>query len=301
MEARRIKELLEQAQAPLLSFEFFPPKDSAGLESLKTAAGKLLAAQPDFVTVTYGAGGSTRDRTLQVCDLLAQMGYGPVMPHLTCVGSSRSDLQELARRLHALGYRNIMALRGDPPQGASTFQAPRDGLEHASGLVALLKETHPDFCCGVAGYPETHPEAPSPEADIAHLKLKMEAGASFVTTQLFFDNAHYFRFVETCRAAGIRQPILPGLLPAISLPQAQRMTARCKTSLPAELVRRLERAGGDGEAAEQAGIEWAQQQIQDLLERGAPGIHLYVMNRSKAALTPAIAECFRSFRGGFAS
>ena len=297
MAVERIKDLLTRPHTPLLSFEFFPPRDEVGLESLKKAAGKLLAAQPDFVTVTYGAGGSTRDRTLQVCALLQQMGFGPVMPHLTCVGSTQEEIRALADRLFTLGYRNIMALRGDPPQGTSTFQTSANGLAHASELVALLKASHPGFCCGVAGYPETHPEAASFAKDIAHLKQKLDAGADFVTTQLFFDNTHYFRFVEACRKAGITQPILPGLLPAISLKQAQRMTARCQTTLPPELLRNMERAGGEGEAAEQAGIEWAQLQIEDLLTQGAPGIHLYVMNRSKAALTPAIADCFRRFRG----
>ncbi|HBA84429.1 MAG TPA: methylenetetrahydrofolate reductase [NAD(P)H] [Verrucomicrobia bacterium] len=297
MDALCIKDLLDRRKSPLLSFEFFPPKDGLGMASLETAAAQLLSAKPDFATVTYGAGGSTRERTLQVCDLLRQMGYGPIMPHLTCVGSTRDELLALADRLHGLGYRNIMTLRGDPPQGETVFQAVTDGLAHASDLVALLKTAHTDFCCGVAGYPERHPEAPSAREDIVHLKQKTDAGADFITTQLFFDNRCYFDFVEACRTAGIRQPILPGLLPAISLKQAQRMTARCKTRLPEELIRQMEEAGSEGDAAEEVGIQWAQKQIEELLGRGAPGIHLYVMNRSKAALTPAIADCFRRFRG----
>jgi methylenetetrahydrofolate reductase (NADPH) len=297
MDALRIKDLLEKKKSPLLSFEFFPPKDGVGMASLQTAATQLLSAKPDFVTVTYGAGGSTRERTLEVCALLKQMGYGPIMPHLTCVGSSRSELITIANQLYEQGYRNIMTLRGDPPQGQTVFQTVDDGLSHASDLVALLKSVRPDFCCGVAGYPEVHPEANGLSTDILNLKRKIDAGADFITTQLFFDNHYYFEFVKTCRAVGIQKPILPGLLPVISLKQAQRMTTRCKTTLPQELIRRLEAVGGEGDAAEEVGIQWAQQQIEELLSRGAPGIHLYVMNRSKAALTPAIADCFRRFRG----
>lgn len=288
----RIADLLARARRPLLSFEFFPPKDEAALAGLQTVSQQLQALRPDFVTCTYGAGGSTRQRTLQVCEILRAEGFAPVMPHLTCVGSSRAELHELADDLYQRGFRNIMTLRGDPPKGDTAFRPAADGLAHASELVTLLKARHADFCCGVACYPETHPEAMSPESDLKHFAHKIAVGGDFGTTQLFFDNEVYFRFVEKCRAAGVTQPILPGLLPAISLKQVQRMCAMCKTTLPPELARQLEAAGGDGEAAELVGIRWAERQIEDLLARGVPGIHLYILNRAKAALSDELVRFF---------
>jgi methylenetetrahydrofolate reductase (NADPH) len=272
---------------PLRSFEFFPAKDDAGWETLRATATALRPLSPDFVSVTYGAGGTTRERTARACALLrGEFGF-TVMPHLTCVGHSRAELEALADRIHADGLRNIMTLRGDPPRGQTAFVPPPDGLGYANELVALLKSRHPDFCLGVAGYPETHPAAPSPEADLANLKRKVDAGAAFVTTQNFFDNAVYHRFVEKCRAAGITVPIVPGIMPALSLRQTQSCAAMCGTALPAELRARLEAAGDDAAAAESVGIEWARAQIRDLLAHGAPGIHLYILNRSKAALALA--------------
>jgi methylenetetrahydrofolate reductase (NADPH) len=291
-----ISDLLKTARWPLLSFEFFPPKDDAGMENLKRAAEQLLAARPDFVTCTYGAGGSTRLRTLQVCDLLRDLGFSPVMPHLTCVGSSRADLHQVADEIYARGYRNIMTLRGDPPKGDTTFKPAPDGLSHASELVALLKDRHPDFCCGVAAYPEMHPEATSAQADLGHLADKLAGGGDFATTQLFFDNQVYYQFVEKCRAAGIKKHVVPGLLPAISLKQVQRMCAMCKTFLPPELALAMEKAGGDGDAAEAVGLQWAVRQVDDLLARGVPGIHLYILNRSKAALSSELLASLRKHR-----
>lgn len=287
-----ISELFSRSRKPLLSFEFFPPKDDAALAALRSNGEALRAAKPDFVTCTYGAGGSTRQRTMEVCGLLRELGFGPVMPHLTCVGHSRSELETTAHEWHRLGFRNIMTLRGDPPRGFSQFRPAPDGFSHAAELVALLKSEYPDFCCGVAGYPEAHPESVSPEADIRHLKAKVDAGGSFVTTQLFFDNSFYFNFVKHCRKAGISQPILPGLLPVISLKQVQRMCGMCKTTLPNELASQLEAVGGDGEAAELVGIRWAERQIEELLAKGAPGIHLYILNRSKAALSQELIRFF---------
>lgn len=288
----RISDLLKAAPRPLLSFEFFPPKDDAAMGALRIAAAQLLALRPDFVTCTYGAGGSTRQRTLAVCELLRALGFGPVMPHLTCVGSSRAELGDIADDLYARGFRNVMTLRGDPPKGDTTFKPAPDGLAHATDLVRLLVGRHADFCCGVAGYPEMHPEAVSPDADLAHLKEKVDAGGAFVTTQLFFDNSVYFDFVKRCRAVGIQVPILPGLLPAISLKQVQRMCAMCRTRLPEGLARAMEAAGGEGEAAEYVGIRWAERQMEELLAGGAPGIHLYILNRSKAVLSRELVRFF---------
>lgn len=274
-------------RGPVRSLEFFPPKDEAGVAALRQAAGALKKIGPDFVSVTYGAGGGTRERSAQVGALLKDEFGFTVMPHLTCVGHSRGELAAMADRFHAGGFRNIMALRGDPPKGSAEFRPAPDGLRHASELVALLKARHADFCLGVAGYPEKHPEAPSFEADLAHLRGKVEAGASFVTTQLFFDNDVYHRFVERCRAAGIAVPIVPGIMPVLSLPQVRRFTQLCGASLPAKLVRRLEAAGDAPEVVEAVGIDWALGQIRGLLERGAPGYHLYILNRAKSALALA--------------
>jgi methylenetetrahydrofolate reductase (NADPH) len=271
----------------LRSIEFFPPKDEAGVEALRQTALALKRMAPDFVSVTYGAGGSTRQRTAQVSGLLrAEFGY-TVMPHLTCVGHSRSELDEIADKIHGDGFRNIMTLRGDPPKGSSEFRATVDGLRHADELVTLLKGRHSDFCLGVGGYPEKHPEAPSAGIDLANLKRKVDAGADFVTTQLFFDNEAYYRFVDRCRAVGILVPIVPGIMPVLSLKQIQRFTAMCGTSLPQALTRRLEAAGDVAEIVEAVGIDWALSQIRDLLGHGAPGYHLYILNRAKSALALA--------------
>jgi methylenetetrahydrofolate reductase (NADPH) len=285
---------------PALSYEFFPPRSEEGLRGLQEVVRALATTRPAFTTVTYGAGGSTRERTFAVAEMLRAEGLGPVMPHLTCVGSSRAELEALSDRVHADGYRSLMTLRGDPPRGERAFVPAADGLANARELVELLTARHPDFCCGVAGYPETHPEAASAAADLAYLRTKVDAGASFVTTQLFFDNDVYFSFVERCRAAGIKVPILPGLLPASSLAQIRRFTELCGASLPAELVGRLERAGGEGPAAEQVGIDWCAEQMAGLLRGGAPGIHLYILNKARAALSRELGDAFRAAPAGAA-
>ena len=272
---------------PLRSLEFFPPKDDAGVESLRATATALKRMEPDFVSVTYGAGGSTRERTAQVSDILRREFGFTVMPHLTCVGHSRSELEGGADRIHEGGFRNIMTLRGDPPKGETTFTPYKDGLRYASDLVTLLKARYADFCLGVAGYPEKHPEAASLESDLENLRRKVDAGASFVTTQLFFDNAIYYRFVERCRAAGINVPIVPGIMPVLSLKQIQRFTSMCGATLPAKLITRLEVAAENTEVVEMIGIDWALTQIRDLLANGAPGYHLYILNRAKGALALA--------------
>ena len=272
---------------PLRSLEFFPPKDDAGVEALRQAAMVLKRIAPDFVSVTYGAGGSTRERTAQVSSLLKnELGF-TVMPHLTCVGHSRAELNDLADRIHGDGFRNIMTLRGDPPKGSTAFQTAVDGLTYASELVDLLMRRHPDFCLGVGGYPEKHPEASSLDADLDALKRKTDAGAAFITTQLFFDNAVYFDFVARCRARGISVPIVPGIMPVLSLKQIQRFTAMCGASLPWQLLRRLQATDDHPDVVEMIGLDWALDQIRDLLAQGAPGYHLYIMNRARGALALA--------------
>ena len=294
--SKRISDLLANRSRPLLSIEFFPPKDHKGFAILGSSIERMRVIRPDFVTVTYGAGGSTRDLSPVVSEVLGKMGFSPIMPHLTCLGSTRQDLEPVADRMYEAGYRNIMAIRGDPPQDQPGFKPPKDGLLYASELVAFLKNRYPDLCCGVAGYPETHPEAESPEADIRHLKEKLDAGGSFVVTQLFYDNAVYFDFVTRCRRAGIEAPIIPGLLPAVSLSQAQRMSSRCKAAFPAEVAAQLEKAGGSGPVAEAIGIQGTVKQIDGLLAQGVPGVHLYILNRANTALAPALEECLSRWR-----
>ncbi len=282
----RIDSLLAK-DGPIRSVEFFPPKDDAGVSALRQTAAALKSITPAFVSVTYGAGGSTRDRTALVSNMLREEFGFAVMPHLTCVNHTRDEIVDIARGHHGRGIRNIMALRGDVPKSLTAETAFKDGLRYGSDIVALLNEALPEICCGVGGYPEKHPEAATVDGDIENLKRKVEAGAGFVTTQLFFDNDVYYRFVDRCRAAGIGIPILPGIMPALSVKSILRMAELCGSTLPSRLARRLEIAGDNMDVVEFVGIEWAVTQIRDLLERGAPGYHLYILNRAKSALALA--------------
>jgi len=291
-----IRELLETRRQPTLSLEFYPPKDPLGFGILGGSIERMRPIHPDFVTCTYGAGGAGREFSFAAWELLSRMGFTPVVAHLTCIGASRDELAAQIERIYAAGIRNIMALRGDPPKGQTAFTAAPDGLSYAADLVTLIKSLHPDICCGVAGYPETHPEAASREDDIRHLKEKVEAGADFINTQLFFENPVYFDFLDECRAAGIEAPILPGLLPATSLSQARRTVALCKARFPAALEQQLEAAGSDAEAARSVGIDWLTAQIDGLIEHGAPGIHLYILNQAKTILDPRLADCLARWR-----
>jgi len=289
-----IRDLLAGRRQPTLSLEFYPPKDPAGFDLLERSIERMRPVHPDFVTCTYGAGGSSRELSFAAWDLLARLGFTPVVAHLTCVGASRADLEAQIHRIHASGIRNIMALRGDPPRGESTFTPAPDGLAHASDLVALIKALHPDICCGVAGYPETHPEAPSLADDLRHLKEKLDAGADFVNTQLFFDNAAYFRFLDAARAAGISAPILPGLMPVASVAQLDRSLAFSRATAPEPLRAALQNP--DPEAARAAGIQWISRQIDGLIAHGAPGIHLYILNQARTVLHPRLAACLAQWR-----
>ncbi len=273
-----------RAGRPLVSVEFYPPKTAEGARQILDTAAALAPYRPDFVSITYGAGGSTRERTLEYGLILRDRFGFEVMPHLTCVGHSRAELHAVLTRLRDAGFRNLMVLRGDPPKGATEFQPHPDGLRYASELVAFIREHYPDFCLGVGGYPETHPEAPSPEADLHNLKTKVDAGADFITTQLFFDNAAFFKFNERCRAAGITVPIIPGLLPALSHAQVQKFTTFCKASYPPALAAGLQPLVGQDAAAEAAGVAWADAQIRGLLDARVPGLHLYILNRASSAL-----------------
>ncbi len=272
------------AGRPLKSIEFFPPKDDAGVEQLRLTAREIAKLSPDYVSITYGAGGSTRERTAAIARQLREGNGFVTMAHLTCVNHSPAEIEQIATAHHSAGIRNIMALRGDIPKGADPATAFQPGLRYGSDLVALLKRKHPDFCLGVGGYPEKHPEASSSALDLDALKRKVDAGADFIVTQLFFDNAVYYRFVEACRARGIQVPIVPGIMPVLSLKQIRRISEMCGAALPAPLARRLEAAGDSADAVEFIGLEWAITQIRGLLANNAPGYHLYTLNRAKSAL-----------------
>jgi len=292
-----ITQQLESAERPLISVEFFPPKTVAGQASFNHAAGRLLELNPDFVSVTCGAGGTAAGPTLEISTQLCGLGYHTVMPHCTCVGRSRDDVLVSVDQYVAAGFSNIMALRGDPPKGEARFEPAPDGFRYAAELVVELRERHPDLCIGAAGYPEKHPEAPAPEQDIVRLKEKVDAGADFITTQLFLDNRVYFEFVEKCRAAGIGVPILPGLLPVTSLRQIDRMLGFCSFQVPAHLREHLADAQDNPAKAERIGLYWAIEQISELIEGGAPGIHLYLLNNARTAFYPELAACLSRVRG----
>lgn len=275
----------------LISVEFFPPKDEAGGELIVETARRVRdELSPDFVSITYGAGGTTRERTLRYARILkGEYGF-EVMPHLTCVGAGREEIEGILAGYAADGFANIMALRGDPPKGQTVFEAHPDGLPYAADLVALIRARYPEVSIGVAGYPEVHPEAISAAKDLEYLKAKVDCGADFITTQLFYDNSSYERFAESCARAGITVPILPGLMPIRSAVQARRFCKR----IPAELDRQLSLAGDDKAALRTVGIDWTIRQIDGLLDSGAPGVHLYIMNRPGMAV-----EIFQALRGKF--
>lgn len=288
---------LKTAKHPLISVEFFPPKTGASQEIFNKGAVELTGLKPDFVSVTCGAGGSAAGPTLEISKQLRGIGYDTVIPHCTCVGMSRAELAHSTDQIMAQGFQNIMALRGDPPRGEKFFKPATDGFRYAAELIAFLRERHPRLCIGTAGYPEKHPEAPDIETDIRHLKEKVNAGADFITTQLFLNNRVYFEFVEKCRAAGIAAPIVPGLLPVISLEQINRMRTFCDFHVPANLLKNLEAAQNDPMQMERIGLNWASEQISELVEGGAPGIHLYLLNRAQTAFYPELFACLSRVRG----
>lgn len=273
-----------------LSFELFPPKSDAGMASLLETVDELMAFEPDFFTCTYGAGGSTRDRTLQVVEAVAKKHNVPVASHLTCVGSTVDQLRDYLRAAKQAMVTHIVALRGDPPKGETEFKAVEGGLRYANELVALIKKEFPELGIAVAGYPEVHQEAVDAVTDLKNLKRKVDAGADIVVTQLFYDNSDFFRFEEDCRDIGIQVPIVPGILPVTNLAQIQRITSLCKAKLPQSFVDRLgERS--DEQWQFEVGVEFAQQQVSELLDRGVPGIHFYVLNKSQA--TRRVLEAVR--------
>lgn len=267
-----------------LSFELFPPKTAESEAAMWRTVDELVGYGPSLVTCTYGAGGSTRGRTLEVIEGLRRRHDVPVASHLTCVGSSVDDLRGYLRDASDRGVAAIVALRGDPPQGATSFEPVAGGLRYAADLVALIRAEFPRFAILVAGYPETHQEAASPEADLENLRRKCAAGGDVVITQLFYDNADFFRFRDRCAALGIEAPIVPGVMPVTNYAQIRRIAALCKARLPESFTRAFDAAGDDEAAQFEAGVAFAARQVEELIAGGAPGIHFYVLNKSPATV-----------------
>ena len=266
------------------SFEFFPPKDDKSAQALLRAAERLQGLNPAYVSVTWGAGGSTRRKTLDVVQMIKSRFGLESMAHLTCVGASKAEIDAILADIDARGIENVLALRGDPPQGDTSFTPHPDGLAHADELVARIRSRW-DFSVGVAGYPEGHIESPSLEADLDNLKRKVDAGGDFIVTQLFFMNDAFFDFVDRVRAAGIDVPVLPGIMPITNVGQIKRFTELCGATIPKPLLKRIEAVAGDRDAVIAEGIDYATRQCRELLEQGSKGVHFYTLNLSRSTKT----------------
>ena len=287
--ARLIRDIYSERRAqgrPTISFEFFPPKTPKGEASLfDRALPRLLEANPHFCSVTYGAGGSTHDTTLEVVDQIQRTSGITGMAHLTCIASTREQIQRFLRDATTLGIRNILALRGDPPRDAPDFAKPDNGFDYSYQLIDFIR-TQGDFSIGTAGFPESHTACTEDKhVDWQRLKAKIEHGANFVLTQLFFDNADYFEFLEyMVTTLGVTVPLTPGVLPILSTKQIKRFAALCGAALPGDLVSQLDELGDDDEAVKTFGVKYATRQCEELLRGGAPGLHIYTLNRSPSTL-----------------
>ncbi len=267
-----------------ISLEFFPPKERQDWPSFFQTVEQLKQLNPLFASVTYGAGGSTHSSTLEIVTRL-QQDYGlEAMAHLTCIGADEAEVLKFMHELARVGVSNVLALRGDPPQDVAAASVTNSSLKHATDLVTFLRGHHPEFGLAVAGYPETHPEAVDAVTDLDYLMCKFENGGDFAITQLFFDNQHYFDFVSRARAVGVTKPIIPGILPVVNLKVIKRIMSLCGASLPAEYLAKLEDADSRGGASEvqRLGVDYARKQAEGLLAGGAPGVHLYTLNRVDA-------------------
>lgn len=269
---------------PAISFEFFPPKTETSSEELFRTISMLMPLQPAYVSVTYGAGGTTRERTHDLVVKLRKETDLTIVSHLTCVGSSKEEINQILSKYAVNGINNIMALRGDPPKGQIHAELPPDGFAYASDLVAFIKTHYPQMGIGVAGFPEGHPGTPNRLTEIDHLKKKIDAGADYICTQLFFDNRDFYDYCERCEMAGIKVPIIAGVMPITSRKGMSRMAELALGArFPAKLLRAMERAEDDVQA-EHVGLEWATEQVHDLIANKVRGIHFYTLNKSKATL-----------------
>jgi methylenetetrahydrofolate reductase (NADPH) len=293
----KISDLLRFARErgePVFSFEFFPPKTDEGVRALFETVEALRPLGPAYVSVTYGAGGSTRQRTVELVKRLKREAEVEAMAHITCVGSSRDEIAAVLDEVAEAGIQNVLALRGDPPRGQTEFVPHPEGFRYATELVEFVR-SRPErwrFCVGAACYPEGHVETPDLGADLRHLVAKVNAGVDFLVTQLFFDDGRYFGFVDRARAAGISVPIIPGIMPFTNVEQVERFTAMCGASIPPPLRAAMEVRRNDPDSARELGVAYATLQCADLLRRGAPGIHFYTLNRSPS--TRAILAALRA-------
>jgi len=262
-----------------ISFEFFPPRNADGIPGVLDTVNELTAYCPDFISVTYGAGGSTRHFTEEITVSAKQSAGVEVMAHLTCAGQTVQELDDVLQRLDDAGIENVIALRGDPPRGEQQFTVTEGGFSHASDLVTHIHANY-EFGIAAACYPEGHTEAESLERDLEYAKLKVDKGADFLITQLFFDNADYFAFADRAVASGIDVPVIPGILPVLSAPQIRRFTALCGSKIPTDLDAELDRLADDDDAVRDLGVEYAARQVEELWAAGVPGVHFYVLNRS---------------------
>ncbi len=277
-----VKDILVSTR-PSFSFEFFPPKTESGWERLFQNVAALMPLCPSWVSVTYGAGGSTRENTHNLVARITRETDLTVVSHLTCVDSAQAEIRDILRRYHAEGIRNILALRGDPPQGRAWRTGP-DGFEHARDLVLFIKSEFPDMCVGVAGFPEGHPDTTNRLKEIEYLKAKADAGADYIITQLFFDNRDFFDFCERCELAGIRVPIIAGIMPVLSAAGMARIAeVAAGARIPARLLKAVARAESD-EYVEKVGVHWATEQVRDLIDNGVRGVHFYTLNTARATL-----------------
>jgi methylenetetrahydrofolate reductase (NADH) len=286
----RIDDIIAAGGDPVFSFEFFPPKTEEGERNLFDALEALRPLEPSFVSVTWGAGGSTREKTIAIVSRIRATHGLEAMAHFTCVGATVEDLHHALGQMRAAGITNVLTLRGDPPRGEERFVATEGGLSFASELTRIAAE-HYDFCLVGACYPEVHPEAPDLATDLANLRKKVDAGVRVLITQLFFDNEAYFSFVEEARAGGVDVPIIPGIMPITNAEQIKRFTSMCGASIPPALLDALDQRRDDPEAVADLGVAYATLQCAELLARGAPGIHFYTLNRSPA--TRAILSALR--------
>lgn len=278
-----LKDILA-GDGPAFSFEFFPPKTAEGWDLLFRTIAELAPLRPSAVSVTYGAGGSTRDRTHDLVLRIRKETELTVVSHLTCVGSTREEIGDILRRYAENDVSNILALRGDPPAGQASFVPTPGGFPHAVDLVSFIKGRFPQMGIGVAGFPEGHPETPNRLKEMDYLKAKVDAGADYIVTQLFFDNRDFFDFCERCELAGIRVPIVAGILPVMSRQNMARMAELAVGArIPARLLRMVMRAETD-EDVERVGTHWATEQVSQLIDSGVKGVHFYTLNRSKATL-----------------
>ncbi|ACN99554.1 methylenetetrahydrofolate reductase [NAD(P)H] [Sulfurihydrogenibium azorense] len=268
-----------------ISFEFFPPKTKELEDSLFKTIEELKPINPTFVSVTYGAGGSTREKTRDIVKKIHEETNLTVMAHLTCVGHSKQEIKQILEDYKNIGIENILALRGDIPLSFDKKDIPLDGCKHAFELVSLIKDNFGDyFCIAVASYPEGHPESPNLERDIYYFKQKVEAGADFSITQMFFDNSYFYDFLDRCTKAGVNIPIIPGIMPITNFNQIRKFASLCGATIPEDVVKLFEKYADNPEETKKIGIEFATKQCEDLLKNGVKGLHFYTLNKSDATI-----------------